>query len=241
MKRTSESAGTAAGALPASRQRARQPSRERGQLRFQALLDATEELLSEHNPDDIGLYQIARRAHIAPASVYHFFPTKNAALLALAERYHADMRLMVSAPVPASRLLSWQDLLIIRQDRAVSYYNSHLPAAKIFLGIHPSWEIHQADSRYNQTASETLFSFYDRLFLMPYVQDPHEKFALTYVIADAIRSVSFERYGTITPKYAQEAIGACIAYCRTFLPDRIEPRPAVLEAAARGESMVLLQ
>lgn len=241
MKRTSESAGTAAGALPASRQRARQPSRERGQLRFQALLDATEELLSEHNPDDIGLYQIARRAHIAPASVYHFFPTKNAALLALAERYHADMRLMVSAPVPASRLLSWQDLLIIRQDRAVSYYNSHLPAAKIFLGIHPSWEIHQADSRYNQTASETLFSFYDRLFLMPYVQDPQEKFALTYVIADAIRSVSFERYGTITPKYAQESTAACIAYCRTFLPDRIAPRPAVLEAAARGDSVALLQ
>ena len=241
MKRTSESAGTAAGTLPDSRRRARQPSRERGQLRFQALLDATEALLSEHNPDDIGLYQIARRARIAPASVYHFFPTKNAALLAVAERYHADMRLMVSAPVPANRLLSWQDLLIIRQDRAVSYYNSHLPAAKIFLGIHPSWEIHQADLRYNQTASETLFSFYDRLFLMPYVQDPQEKFALTYAIADAIRSVSFERYGTITPKYAQEAIGACIAYCRTFLPDRIEPRPAVLEAAARGESMVLLQ
>ena len=241
MKRTSESAGTAARTLPDSRQRARQPSRERGQLRFQALLDATEALLREHNPDDIGLYQIARRARIAPASVYHFFPTKNAALLAVAERYHADMRLMVSAPVPASRLLSWQDLLIIRQQRAVDYYNSHIPAAKIFLGIHPSWEIHQADLRYNQTASESLFSFYDRLFLMPYVQDPQEKFALTYAIADAIRSVSFERYGTITPKYAQEAIAACIAYCRTFLPDRIEPRPAVLEAAARGESMVLLQ
>ena len=241
MKRTSESAGTAAGTLPNSRQRARQPSRERGQLRFQALLDATEALLKEHNPDDIGLYQIARRARIAPASVYHFFPTKNAALLAVAERYHADMRVMVSAPVPASRLLSWQDLLIIRHERAVGYYNSHIPAAKIFLGIHASWEIHQADSRYNQTASETLFSFYDRLFLMPYVQDPRERFELTYPIADAIRSVSFERYGTITPKYAQEATAACIAYCRTFLPDRIDPRPAVLEAAARGESIALLQ
>jgi AcrR family transcriptional regulator len=241
MKRTSESDSTAAGKLPDSRQRARQPSRERGQLRFQALLNATEALLNEHNPDDIGLYQIARRARIAPASVYHFFPTKNAALLALAEKYHADIRAMVNAPVPATRLMSWQDLLIVRHERAVSYYNSHIPAAKIFLGIHPSWEIHQADTRYNQTASETLFSYYDRLFLMPYVQDPQEKFELTYAIADAIRSVSFERYGTITLKYAQEATAACIAYCRTFLPDRIAPRPAVLEAAGRGELVALVQ
>lgn len=241
MKRTSESVSAAAGKQPDSRQRARQPSRERGQLRFQALLNATEALLTEHNPDDIGLYQIARRARIAPASVYHFFPTKNAALLALAEKYHVDIRAMVNAPVPAARLMSWQDLLIVRHERAVSYYNSHIPAAKIFLGIHPSWEIHQADTRYNQTASETLFGYYDRLFLMPYVQDPQEKFELIYAIADAIRSVSFERYGTITPKYAQESTAACIAYCRTFLPDRIDPRPAVLEAAARGDSVALLQ
>jgi len=241
MKRTSESANAAARKRPDSRQRARQPSRERGQLRFQALLNATEALLNEHNPDDIGLYQIARRARIAPASVYHFFPTKNAALLALAEKCQADIRAMMNAPVSAARMQSWQDLLIVRHERADSYYNSHIPAAKIFLGIHPSWDIHQADTRHNQTASGTLFSYYDRLFLMPYVQDPQKKFELLYAISDAIRSVSFERHGTITEKYARESIAACIAYCRTFLPDRIAPRPAVLEAAARGESVALVQ
>ncbi len=220
-------------------QRARRPTRKRGQARFQCLLQAAEALLLEENPDDIGLYQIAERASVPPASVYHFFPTRNAALLALADQYHADIRALVNAPVPAVRLLSWQDLLIIRHERAVKYYNEHLAAAKVFLGIHPSWEIHQADTAYNRTASETLFAYFDRFFQMPYVQDPQAKLEVTYSIADAIWSISFERLGTITPQYFDEAVSACTAYCRTFLPDRVPPRDSVVQAAARGESLSL--
>jgi AcrR family transcriptional regulator len=197
--------------LPSSLKRARQPSRERGRTRFQALLEATEALLKEGNPDDIGLYQIAERAGIAPASVYHFLPTKNAALLALAEKYHADLRMMMNEPVAASRLISWQDLLVVRHERAVKYYNSNLPAAKIFLGIHPSWEIHQADKNYNRGASQALFEYFDRAFVMPYVKDPSSKFEIMYSIADAIWASSFERHTAIPPHYAEEATTACIA------------------------------
>jgi AcrR family transcriptional regulator len=219
---------------PSSARRARRPSRERGQVRFQCLLQAAESLLAEHHPDDIGLYQIAERAGIAPASVYHFFPTKNALLLALAEQYHAAIRTLVAAPVPATRLVSWQDLLILRHERAVAYYNGHPVAAKIFLGVHPSWEIHRADQAYNHTASGTLFAYFDRFFEMPYVPDPQEKFEISYSIADAIWAISFDRLGAISTKYFEEAAAACIAYCRTFLPDRVPPRPEVAEAAMRG-------
>jgi AcrR family transcriptional regulator len=226
-------------ATPASRRRARLPSRERGQVRFQSLLRATEALLLEQSPDDIGLYQIARRAHVAPASVYHFFPTKNAALLALAENYHKEIRTLVNAPVPAARLLSWQDLIIVRQARAVDYYNQNVAAAKIFLGIHPNWEVHQADQAYNKAASESLFGCFDRLFQMPYVQEPQARFEVIYAIADAIWGISFERHGRIVARYAEEAVTACIAYCRTFLPDRTPARPEVAAAAARGDLMAL--
>jgi len=219
--------------LPSSLKRARRPSRERGRTRFQALLEATESLLKEGSPDDIGLYQIAERADIAPASVYHFFPTKNAALLALAEKYHADFRIMVNEPIAASRLISWQDLLVVRHERAVEYYNSHLPAAKIFLGIHPSWEIHQADKNYNRGASQALFEHFDRVFVMPYVKDPSSKFEIMYSIADSIWAISFERHMTITPKYAEEATTACIAYCRTFLPERVARRPELPDEVVR--------
>jgi AcrR family transcriptional regulator len=217
---------------PASSRRARQPLRQRGRTRFQQLLEATEALLLDASPDDIGLYQIAKRAGIAPASAYHFLPTKNAALLALAEKYHADFRALVNAPATSATLMSWQDLLALRHERAVAYYNANLPAAKIFLGIHPSWEIHQADKDYNRVASQALFEIFDRVFVMPYVKEPQPRFEIMYSIADGIWAISFERHASITPKYADEALSACIAYCRTFLPERVERRPDVAPSAS---------
>ena len=56
------------------------------------------------NPDEIGPYQIAERAGVPPASVYQFFPTKEAAYQALAERY-LDGLLEVHAQTIEARLI----------------------------------------------------------------------------------------------------------------------------------------
>ena len=61
---------------------ARRPQRKPGQVRFRKLLDALDELLATSNVQDIGLYQIAAKAKVPNASVYHFFPSTEAALLA---------------------------------------------------------------------------------------------------------------------------------------------------------------
>jgi AcrR family transcriptional regulator len=214
--------------------RARQPSRELGRIRFQLLLEATEDLLKTHSPGDLGLYQIAERAKISPGTVYHFFPTINAVFIALAERYHQNFHKIVGEPARASRLISWQDLLIIRHERAVKYYNEHLPTSKILLGAPPSWEIQQADANYNESTAPTIFAYFDRIFLMPHVKDPEVHFEIMLAIAGAIWSISFRRHGTINGAYAEEAITACIAYCRKFLPERVERRPEVVAAAASG-------
>ena len=99
-------ASAAAGDAPTALRKAspRKPSRERGHMRYAALLDATEALLQHHSPDDIGLYQIAEHAAVPPASVYHFFQTKDSAFLALAERYLAGFRELALRPVPATAL-----------------------------------------------------------------------------------------------------------------------------------------
>lgn len=225
-------------ALSQSRQ-ARQPSRELGRIRFRQLLEATEDLLKTQSPGDLGLYQIAEHAKISAGTVYHFFPTINAVFIALAERYHQDFHKVVSEPAPAARLISWQDLLIIRHERAVKYYNEHLPASKILLGAPPSWEIQQADAHYNETTAPTIFAYFDRVFVMPHVKDPALHFDVMLAIAGAIWSISFRRHGTINIVYAEEAVGACIAYCRKFLPERIERRPELVEAAANGRLIAL--
>jgi AcrR family transcriptional regulator len=218
---------------------ARRPTRERGVMRFNALVAATERLLNRHDPDEVGLYQIAEEADVPPASVYHFFPTKGAAFLALAEHYIQGFQNLNEPPVDAASLRSWQDLMALEHARAVSYYNEHIPALKIFLSGHPNWEIRQADRSLMAEIAKTSFDYYDNLFHMPYVANAERMFLISVGIADAIWAISFARHRKISSDYAADALTACIAFCRTYLPERVEPRAKVREAAARGESIPL--
>ena len=83
------------------------------EARFQKLLDAADSLLAEQHVEQIGLYQIAEQAAVPTASVYHFFPNKEAALLALAERHHEALQCIARAPLlPPPE--TWQDLVDVR-------------------------------------------------------------------------------------------------------------------------------
>ena len=221
------------------RRSARSPSHARGVVRFNALLDATEALLFEHDPDEVGLYQIADKAGVPPASVYHFLPTKGAAFLALAERYLAGFRELLSQPVEASRLKSWQDLMAVGQERSAAYYNSHLPALKILLGGYPNWEIRQADIHFNETLTRNQYIYYDEVFHMPHIADAGRRFRIGLAIMDSVWAISFSKHQRITEEYAADALDASIAYLRLYLPQSVEPRPKYQEAARRGELIAL--
>lgn len=217
----------------------RGPSRDRGVQRFGALLDATERLLSTSSPDDIGLYQIAEEAGIPPASVYHFFPTKDAAFFALAERYFEDFLRSANTPIDAAALRSWQDLIQLWIARITRLYNDHPPAMKIFYGGYASLSVRQADMRFNQTIADHMYDRLDGIFHMPHVRDPAKRFEIALSIMDATLALSYFHHGRITDDYAAEALNAFTAYCRLFLPERAEPRERLREAAARNEQIVL--
>jgi AcrR family transcriptional regulator len=218
----------------------RRPTRGRGVIRFNALIAATERLLKRNDPEEVGLYQIAEEAGVPPASVYHFFPSKAAAFLALAEHYIQGFRGLGNPPIEAARLRSWQDLMAIEHERAVSYYNDHLPALKIFLGGHTNWDIRQADRSLNAEIAKTSIGLYDSVFHMPYVADAERMFLISVGIADAIWAISFARHRKISPDFAADALTACIAFCRTYLPERVAPRAKFSEAASRGDSIHLM-
>jgi AcrR family transcriptional regulator len=219
----------------------RRPTRGPGILRFNSLLDATERLLADHSPDDIGLYQIGEAAEAPMASVYHFFPTRDAAFLALAERYLQGFRALGEEPVQASALRSWQDLAAIDQRRAVDFYNSHPPALKIFYGGYGSLETRQADIRYTRALAASLHHRLDAAFHMPPLRDATTKFHIALALLDAVWAISFEAHGRITEAFYEEGKAAFVAYCSLFLPPRLEPREACLAAAAKGATIQLPQ
>jgi AcrR family transcriptional regulator len=70
----------------------RLPSQDRGQRRYQALLDAAEKVIAEVGVADATTNAIAARAGSGMGSLYRFFPNKEAIVTALADRYKNTMR-----------------------------------------------------------------------------------------------------------------------------------------------------
>lgn len=206
--------------------RPRVPSRGPGVLRYAALVDATEALLHEQSADEVGLYQIAERAGVPPASVYYFFPTKEAAFLALTRRYLDRFGTISEQPIPTSAAKSWQALLSHHLRLMMGLYNAHVPALKLILGGFGGESVKQADREFMEQAAAGLHQRYDAMFHLPFLRHPERTFLLMLEITDAIWAVSYIRHGTITDEYFQEALAATTGYFRTFLPEHLEPRQA---------------
>lgn len=228
--------------IPTKRKRRdgpRTPSRGRGVIRYAALLDATEDLLKSLDPDAIGLYQIAEKAEVPPASVYHFFPTKEAAYVALARRYLEGLLEMHREPIEARLIKGWQDLLMIDMRRGMEFYNARPPMSKILYGGYGGVEAREIDGLAVARMSNAHYRRLDKLFHMPFIRNPERISQIRMSILDAIWTLSFRRHGNITDEYLSEAHRACVAYSSFYLPEHLEPRPYLLDAAEAGGTVQL--
>lgn len=192
-------------------------------VRYNKLLDAAHALLMRQELHEIGLYQIAKEAEVPPASAYHFFPSPDAVLLALAERYHELFYALIDH-IDVPRAPTWQAWLQQRIAAAVRLYNDMPPIRKLLLGSHTTREVVQSEAGFNDVLARRILEHYERLFHMPYVRDAERKFLVALTLIDAVLSLSFAKHGTITPQFEEDALVAAVSYCRTFLPEVIEPR-----------------
>lgn len=217
----------------------RQPARGRGHLRYEALVDATEELLRTEDPDEVGLYRIAEQAAVPPGSVYHFFPTKEAAYTALAMRIMDLLVAVHREPIPAAALPSWQDLFRIDISRARDFYNARPAGLKIFYGGYGGVDARKIDQSVSFNLAKAGYARMNAIFHMPFLSQPEKRFECRIAILDAIWSLSVRQHGTINDAYFEESYQACVAYSRTFLPERIELRDELRNAAENGEMICI--
>jgi AcrR family transcriptional regulator len=226
----SRSTGSSAGPAGETRRRAprrttpRKPLQERGRARYEAILDVLESLLAETDWDQIGYYQIVERAGMPAATVYHFFPSRDALVAALADRYFEHFRREARRFTVDCDFPRWQDFVAAGHRETVEYYNSHPAAMKLILGSQPFMEIRRSDSTTNRIVTDQTVEAFRRMYELPYIQDPHQKFLIVLAIGDAVWRTSLDEHGYITPAYEEEATRAVIAYFRTFLPENLEPK-----------------
>lgn len=70
----------------------RVPRQERSQLRFETVIEVALRLFAEHGYEAVSMREIAREAHTPIASVYQYFPTKQAIVKEIWLRYSQTVR-----------------------------------------------------------------------------------------------------------------------------------------------------
>ena len=197
---------------------ARQPQRQRGRVRFEILLKALDSLLAEDSVQNVGLYQIAERAGVPSASVYHFFPNKEAALLALAQVHHQALYDLSRAPL-ATPPATWQEMVKRKISISADYHNKNPSVLRLFLGANIIEEVKTADISQNLRLAEARSALFNMYFEMPFIADWTSKLATYLSIIDGIFSLSYSQHGTITEYYVAETQLATVSYLRCYLPE----------------------
>jgi AcrR family transcriptional regulator len=97
-KKTEDSAPAAEELRPA-----RAPQQDRGLKRVESILDAAESVIAEVGVDAASTNAIAERAGASVGSLYHFFPSKEAIIEALARRFADRKRDLNARAIPVER------------------------------------------------------------------------------------------------------------------------------------------
>lgn len=209
----------------------RKPQRKNGREKYEKLLDALEVLITEQDSSDISLANLSQVAGVPAASVYHFFPSVDASLTALAERHYKSFSDALLCYSNISPVDNWQELLFQICDLVHTYYVQNIAALKVHFGPQSSWALRQLQMENNWRLADTLLKNLSREFELPPSQDWRERFMLAITINDSFYSQSYSRFGRITDEIAAEGKRAAVAYLKLYLGELLQRRQERLVAA----------
>lgn len=196
----------------------RKPLRQRGIRRVEILLDATQSLLVEAPEVEISLASIADRADVPLPSIYHFFPNRNAVLVALAVRFHEELTRAAGVPLDPAPA-TWQEIIERRQIGGAAYLNAHPAALRLFMGAGVSVEVRNLDFQGNASLAETRANEFRQWFDCTALSDLEDRLAVSIGLVDGIWALSWSKHRHLSESHVTESIRAAISYLRCFLPD----------------------
>lgn len=102
----------------------RKPAQARSKKRVDAILQAAKSLIAEKGSARLKIHDIAKRAEVTPASIYQYFPNKNAITLALAQNVFEQTGAALSQSLPT--LNSKDEMYGVLQEVVERYYQIYL-------------------------------------------------------------------------------------------------------------------
>jgi len=136
----------------------RRPAQERSKKRVDAILNAAKSLITEKGCARLKIHDIASRADVTPASIYQYFPNKNAITMALAEAtFGATYEILAeSLPVMSSK----QEMYQVLRGLVEQYYQAYLndPAMlDVWVSISADKSMHEFDLQDSRRTADLIY------------------------------------------------------------------------------------
>lgn len=207
----------------------RKPQRKNGREKFETLLDALDGLLQFRETSEISLSDLSEAAGVPAASVYHFFPNREALFAALMQR-HLDT--MAEQHIRNGKGPSWQS----RTEGFLNQLQEQLCASesvmKMRFGPAPGWAVRELLLEDRRRLGLLLLDQLDTDFELPNSPQWPERFQVALTIAEGIWSGAYGNFGRVDEFSINEAKRAVVAYLEYFfgelLPLRIREEEEAL-------------
>jgi AcrR family transcriptional regulator len=182
-------------------------------------------LLSRRPIEEIGLPAIAREARIPLSSIYHLFPSAEAAYVGLVRRYNAQMDRDLDPVISGAPSATWQDLARALLEAARAFHARHPVVARLTLRAIPNRAVRASDDSHILELASQFATELERRFHIPKVSQLEKRLAIAIAISDRIWSLGLEEDGTVTDFVFEESVRAVLGYLGQYLPPCLELKP----------------
>ncbi|MDR3507809.1 MAG: TetR/AcrR family transcriptional regulator [Caulobacteraceae bacterium] len=208
------------------RQQPNPPKRAGAQARVDAILDAADALVASRPLETVSLPLIAQAAGAPPSSLYHFFPSTEAVLIALVRRYNDKLDSLLEETLQVIPPDSWQAMLRVLTARARAFHDQHPVYTRLILRTAAFSSLRQTDDEHITQMGRRMLQVLNAHFHMPDAPDLDLRLSVAIALSDRIWALFPDSDGMISDFSFEESQRAMIAYLSNYLPPLMAPREA---------------
>ena len=195
---------------------AKVPVQERGKVRFNAIIEAAEQLVLASGVDNISPHKIAKKAGIPPTSVYQYFPTMGALFSVMAEKHFLAAFHIVPEALEDTVVRSWRDLAIIIANSAFDFYTRDKISEILFLGVSLTPGVREYSTSRFTRLSLWYINYFNLLYKKSDLEGLPEKLAIALDVTKTVYIRSISLHGEIRESYKKEARCIVLSYLGEF-------------------------
>ncbi|MEO0608280.1 MAG: TetR/AcrR family transcriptional regulator [Pseudomonadota bacterium] len=178
---------------------------------------------------EFALNEVAEDLGLAVGSVYHFFPSKEALLIATAHRVENKISNALNQE-DFTDFTCWQDVLRQASRRSVRTFNTSPAALRLFYGATGFAMVDRGGRRGSRRGSQAMARVLRRQFEIGFIEDLEGLIFRATLITDSFWRDSVRQHGWIESGDVELSMDAALAFCRLYIPTQLKSasRPEIV-------------